>query len=140
MVQLKFKTEALAFLFGALVILLTFGDNRIGPNIGNLDTIFGLRLWPIMDIIYPLASILIFFAYGQAKNKENPERDTKGLLPLAIYLVALFLLSIDDVSDILNLGLKFPEAYWIAVMWLYPIISFLTFFSYGQANEKQSSN
>ncbi len=138
--QLKFKTEALIFLIGALVILLTFGDNHTGPNIGNLDTIFGLRLWPIMDVIYPLASILIFFAYGQAKNKENPESDTKGLLPLTIYLVALFLLSVDDVSDVLNLGLRFPEAYWIIMMWLYPIISFFTFFSYGQANEKQSNN
>lgn len=134
--QLKFKTEVLVFLFGALIIMLNFGDDHTGPTIGNLDTIFGLRFWPLMDVVYPLASILLFLAYGQAKRSGNSKFNLKAILPLAGYVLALFLVSIDDVSQVLNLGLNLPEAYWIVVMWLYPVISFLAFFSYGRANEK----
>ena len=79
--QLKFKTEALIFLFGALVILLTFGDNHTGPNIGNLDTIFGLRLWPIMDAIYPLASILFSSLTAKQKTKKTPRVIQRGCCP-----------------------------------------------------------
>lgn len=138
--QIKFKTEALAFLFGALVIMLNFGDDHTSPIIGNLDTIFGIRLWPVMDVIYPLASILLFLAYGAAKSGGNTKLNLKTILPIAVYAVALILISVDDISEVLNLGVKFPEAYWIAAMWLYPIISFFAFFSYGQATEKQANN
>jgi hypothetical protein len=89
-----------------------------------------------MDVIYPVASILLFLAYGQAKSSGDTKFNLKTALPLAVYLVALVLLSVDDISAVLNLGVKFPEAYWIAAMWLYPIVSFLAFFSYGQATEK----
>ncbi len=133
--QLKLKTEALALLFGALVVLLDFGDNHMGPNIGNLDTIFGLRLWPLMDVIYPLAALLIFLAYGQAKGNGKSNLSLKAGVPLAVFLLALFLVCVDDFSDVLNLGLKFPETYWIAAMWLYPVISILAFIRFGQLNE-----
>ena len=133
--QLKLKTEALALLFGALVVLLDFGDNHMGPNIGNLDTIFGLRLWPLMDVIYPLAALLIFLAYGQAKGNGKSNLSLKAVAPLAVFLLALFLVCVDDFSDVLNLGLKFPETYWIAAMWLYPVISILAFIRFGQLNE-----
>ena len=124
------------FLFGALVILLNFGDDHTSPIIGNLDTIFGLRLWPLMDVIYLLASVLLFLAYGKVKSGGVTNFNVKTILPLAVYLVALLLISVDDFSSVLNLGLTFPKAYWIAAMWLYPLVSFLAFFSYGQANEK----
>ena len=91
-----------------------------------------------MDLIYPLASILLFLAYGQAKSGGNQKFNIKVMLPLAIFLVALILLSMDDVFDVLNIGLKFPEAYWIAMMWLYPIVSFLAFFSFGHANQEET--
>ena len=89
-----------------------------------------------MDVIYPLASIIVFIAYAQTKLKANWRFDAKAIVPIAAYIIVLFLISVDDISDILNLGLRLPETYWILMMWLYPIISFLTFFSYGQANEK----
>ncbi len=89
-----------------------------------------------MDVIYPVASILLFLAYGQAKGDGTLKINSKTILPLAGYVLVLLLISVDDFSDVLNLGLKFPEAYWIAMMWLYPLISFVTFFSYGQAKEK----
>jgi hypothetical protein len=135
--QINFKREFLAFLFGALVILLNFGDGHTGPTIGNLDTIFGVLLWPLMDIIYPLASIYVFITYGRAKSNGVLKFNVKTAIPLIAYLLAIFLLSIDDVSLVLNLGLGFPKAYWIAIMWLYPAISFLAFFSFGQANQNE---
>ena len=91
-----------------------------------------------MDVIYPLATIIVFLAYGQAKGNGDLRFNLKTALPLVAFVVALFLISVDDVSEALNLGLTFPEAYWIAAMWLYPIISFLAFFSFGWANEKAS--
>jgi len=136
--QIKFKFEVLAFLFGAFVILLNFGDSHTGPTIGNLDTIFGLPFWPLMDVIYPIASVLIFIAYGQAKGNGTLKFNVETALPLSVYLLAIFLLSIDDVSLVLNLGLGVPDAYWILMMWLYPAISFLAFFSFGLANERAS--
>ena len=119
--------------------MLTFGDDHTSPTIGNLDTIFGLRLWPLMDVIYPVASILLFLAYGQAKSGGDKKFNLKTTLPLAVYVFALVLLSVDDISAVLNLGVTFPEAYWIAAMWLYPIISFLAFFGYGLATEKTAT-
>ena len=136
--QRKFEAEVLAALFGVLIILLDFGDDHTGLTIGNLDTIFGLRLWPVMDVIYPVASIVVFVAYGRSKTSKEWNIDAQTILPLAGYLIVLLLISVDDVSDVLKLGLKLPEAYWIPVMWLYPIISFITFFSFGHANEKTS--
>ena len=136
--QLKFTSEVLAFLFGVLVIMLTFGDCHINPTIGNLDTIFGHALWPVMDVIYPLATILVFLAYGNVKGIGGLKFNAKAVLPLIAFLLALFLISVDDVSQVLNLGLTFPKTYWIAMMWLYPIVSFLAFFGFGVANEKAS--
>jgi hypothetical protein len=89
-----------------------------------------------MDVIYPLASILIFLAYGEAKGNGDLRFNVGTVLPLTAYALALFLNCIDDVSLVLNLGLTLPETYWIAVLWLYPVISFFAFFSFGQANEK----
>jgi hypothetical protein len=138
--RLKLKSEIIAFLFGAFIILLNFGDNHTGSTIGNLDTIFGLRFWPLMDIIYPLASILIFLAYGEAKGNGDLKFSIKTVMPFIVFILALFLISIDDISLVLNLGLTFPEIYWIVMMYLYPIISFLAFFSFGEANEKANLN
>jgi hypothetical protein len=91
-----------------------------------------------MDVIYPIASVLIFIAYGQAKGNGTLKLNVETALPLSAYLLAIFLLSIDDVSLVLNLGLGFPDTYWILMMWLYPVISFFAFFSFGLANERAS--
>ena len=122
-----------------LVILLNFGDDHITRTIGNLDVIFGHQLWPIVDVIYPLASVLLFLAYGQAKGNGKLRFTAKTLLPLATYLISVLLISVDDIFQFLNFGFKFPELYWIVVMWLYPVISFFSFFIYGYANEKANT-
>jgi hypothetical protein len=133
--QIKFKSEMLAFLFGVLVILLIFGDQHMSPTIGNLDTIFGLRFWPLLDAAYFLGSIGVFLAYGHSKGgalKFNP----KTLVPLTAFVVALFMISVDDFFSVLSLDWKLPEPYWIAAMWLYLVVSFFAFFCFGEANEK----
>ena len=61
------KSDFLAMLFGMVMILIIFGDSLPVPNAGNLDTIFGKTWWPTMDVIYPLASIVIFLFYGNRK-------------------------------------------------------------------------
>jgi hypothetical protein len=129
------KSEALALLFGALIILINFGDAHTSSQIGNLDTIFGLGLWPLMDTIFLVSPIIIFLAYGKAKANGKLKFTAKTTLPLIIYASALFSISIDDFSQILNPSLALPETYWIIMMWLYPIISLLAFFSFGEANK-----
>ena len=64
------KSEFLTLTFGGLLILVTFGDDHLANNIGNLDTIFGLHLWPVLDIVYPIASIGVFLLYGYVKGKD----------------------------------------------------------------------
>jgi hypothetical protein len=136
LLKLNFLSEALALLFGFLVILLNFGDDHTGPTIGNLDTIFGLRLWPTMDIIYPLGSIGVFLAYGVAKSNGGLRLSARTMLPLVIYLFSLFLISVDDISDVLNLGLTLPRVYWEGIMWLYPAVSIVCFLWFGEANKR----
>ena len=36
--------------------------------IGNLDTIFGIGAWQLLDVAYPVASIAVFLLYGRAKG------------------------------------------------------------------------
>jgi hypothetical protein len=130
------KSEVLALLFGALIILINFGDDQTNPKIGNLDTMFGLGLWPLMDTIFLVSTIIIFLAYGKAKNSGKLRFTAKTALPLVVYLSALSTISIDDFSQLLNVNLTLPETYWIIMMWLFPIISLLAFFSFGEANKK----
>ena len=48
-----------------LLILMDFNDNSpISLSIGNLDQIFGQRMWYPVEAIYPLASIAIFLLFG----------------------------------------------------------------------------
>jgi hypothetical protein len=65
---MSLKTEIVAFGFGMLLILLTFGDSWLVGDVGNLDRIFGVTLWKPLDILYPVASIAIFLLYGKLKG------------------------------------------------------------------------
>ncbi len=132
------KNEILALLFGAFVILLTFGDNRLEATIGNLDTVFGLQLWPIMEIIYPAALIVIFLYYGQTKNGGKLRINFKTILPLIVFLASLTLISLDDVFQVLNVSIMFLKIYWIVITWLFPLLSCFTFFIFGKMNHSNS--
>jgi len=130
---MRLKSEVLALAFGMLLILVTFGDAHLARHIGNLDTIFGLGFWRLLDVLYPLLSICVFLLYGREKGglKINPL--TVGLF--ISYLVALALVSVDDIALVLNLPITPPRTYWIAMEWFYPIYSIIAFFIFGRANQ-----
>ena len=98
-----------------------------------MDTIFGLGFWRLLDVLYPLLAIGVFLLYGREKGgiKINPL--TIGVF--VSYLVALVLISVDDIALVLNLSLTPPRTYWIAMEWFYPIYSFIAFFIFGWANQ-----
>jgi hypothetical protein len=130
---MSLKSEVLALAFGMLLILLTFGDAHLTWQIGNLDTIFGHGFWRLLDVLYPLLSISVFLLYGREKGGIKINLLTVGVF--ISYLVALALISVDDIAIVLNLSLTLPRTYWIAMEWFYPIYSIIAFFIFGKANQ-----
>jgi len=128
------KSEIIALAFGALLILLTFGDAHLVSYVGNLDSIFGSFFWKPLDVMYALASILVFLLYG--KIKGGLRFNVVTILVFLSYLFALALISVDDISLVLNLHLTMVKGYWIVVEWFYPIYSSIAFFIFGRANAR----
>ena len=129
------KSEVLALVFGALLILLTFGDSRLVSYVGNLDVVFGHAFWPYSDVVYPLASVVVFLLYGRVKGGLRVNAWTIGVF--LAYLVALALICLDDVGDVLHVSLAMTKGYWIAVEWFYPLFSIFAFFLFGRANQAE---
>ncbi len=134
------RSEVLAFLFGALVILVTFGDDYLRVEggritVGNLDTIFGLGLWQILDVVYFGASIAVFLLYGWTKRDGRLRLNLESVLLFASFLALLALISIDDAARVLHLSFNPPTVYWSVVSWVYPAGSFVAFFLFGIANK-----
>ena len=125
------KSEIIALAFGALLILLTFGDAHLVSYVGNLDSIFGSFFWKPLDVMYAVASILVFLLYGKVKGGLRFNAVT--MLVFLSYLFALALISVDDISLVLNLHITMSNGYWIAVEWFYPIYSSIAFFIFGRA-------
>ena len=139
--SLSLKSEVLALFFGVLIILATFGDERFrvstfGSSIGNLDAIFGLRLWPVLDVLYPLATIAVFLLYGWSKQKRLTKNPSTILIFLS-FLAALSLMVIDDVAEGVGFSIHLPHLYWIIISSVYPIYSCFAFVLFGIANEKK---
>ncbi len=141
---MKLRSEILAFSFGVLLILVTFGDDNLGRisgvAVGNLDTIFGQALWPVMDVVYPLATIAVFLLFGWAKS-QRLRINWKTMLLFSLFLLALALIIIDDLAIGLNrvgffFFLSLPRLYWVAISWVYPVSSAITFFLFGKLHEK----
>jgi len=130
--NMGYKSEIIALAFGALLILLTFGDAHLVYYVGNLDSIFGSFFWKPLDVMYALASILVFLLYGKVKG--GLRFNVVTMLLFLSYLVALALISVDDISLVLNLQITMSNGYWIAVEWFYPIYSSIAFFIFGRAN------
>lgn len=129
---MRLKTEVLALAFGALLIFVTFGDAHLARNVGNLDVIFGSTLWQSLDAAYPIASIAVFLLYGKAKGGFRINMLTVAML--LTYLIALALISIDDIAMVLNFSITLTKTYWVAIEWFYPIYSSIAFFIFGEAN------
>ena len=133
--ELGLKSEALALVFGALLILLTFGDAHLANNVGNLDVIFGRDTWSLLDVMYPLASIVVFLLYGRVKGGLRISVLTVSLF--VSYLVVLALVCLDDISILLHLSIVLSKDYWVIVEWLYPLYSIVALFAFGKANQAE---
>jgi hypothetical protein len=128
------KSEVLALAFGALLIFVTFGNAHIYWFIGNLDTIFGLTFWRVLDVFYPVASAVVFLLYGWVKGNGLKFNAYTALL-FATFVALLILVNIDDVVQVVPVALTLPKIYWAAVEWLYPVYSAAAFFLFGKKQE-----
>jgi hypothetical protein len=134
---MNWKSESFALVFGMLIILIIFGDAAQVSWVGNLDTIFGLTYWHLMDVIYPLASIVVFLLYGSSKGRLRL-RGTSILLLIA-FLIAIFIMQLDDVFVVLNHPIELPAVYWTTARWVYLFTAITTFFAFGQSCKNRTS-
>ncbi len=146
---LGYRAEVLAFLFGVLLVLVTFGSDHVGAftgiTTGNLDTIFGYRFWPVVDLIYSLATIGVFVLYGWVKGGERLKINTATVLVFLSFLLVLGLFNIDDlVLTLYRAGIQVPinpsQGYRAAMTWIYPLYGTLTFFGFGKLNENKRTH
>ena len=133
------KSEIIAFAFGVLLILVTFGDGHIYWFVGNLDTIFGLAFWRVLDTSYPLASIAIFLLYGWVKG-DGLKINSVTVLLFASFVTVLALIYIDDIVQLLNFNLAPSKVYWTVITWVYPFYSSIAFFLFGKRHETVSTS
>ena len=132
--ELSWKSEALSVVFGMLIILIIFGDEMSIHWVGNLDTIFGPELSPLMDVIYPLASIIVFLWHGKLKGAIQ-FRFRSNLLFL-MFIASIILIQFDDIFVVFNHPITLPDVYWTTARLLYFIIALGTFFTFGIECEK----
>jgi len=132
---MSLKSEILALVFGVLLILLTFGDAHLDQNVGNLDIIFGHAFWPLSDVAYALASVVVFLFYGRVYGGFRINVLTVGMF--LTYLVALALISLDDIAAVLHISLTLTRDYWVVAEWFYPIYSSIAFFIFRRANQAE---
>ena len=133
---MNWKSEILALTFGMLMILVIFGDQaQIG--VGNLDTIFGQNLYPLMDVIYPLASMAIFILYGKSSGKI--EFRFRSNLLLFTFLAAQIVIQLDDIFAVFSHPIALPNVWWLAARLLYLFIAPVTFFTFGVTCEKSAA-
>lgn len=131
----SFKRDIFALIFGVFIVLTTFGDQAQLSWVGNLDTIFGKKLYPFMDVFFPTASIVLFLLYGSA-NGNLVIRKTPVIIFL-FFLLALVSIVLDDIIFvILGHPVVFPEIYRTVVRWEYPIAAAITFLAFGRACRK----
>ena len=133
-----FKTSDLwALGFGLVVMLIVFGDSGPAPDIGNLDAIFGHHLWPLMDVVYPVASIVFFLLYGRSKGPLK--FSLRILWPFALFLAAALMIQIDDVAEAFRHSIVLSDHYWTAARWLYFFIATGAFLTFGVICQSRNS-
>ena len=128
---MNWKSESLALVFGVLIILIIFGDAAQVSWVGNLDTIFGLTYWHLMDVIYPLASIMVFLLYGKSKGSLGFRRGS--ILLFIAFVIAIVVMQLDDAFVVLRHPIELPDAYWPIARCLYLFTAITTFFAFGQS-------
>ena len=115
--------------------MITFGDSHLIGVVGNLDTMFGLAYWRVLDVLLPVLSVLVFLLYGKFKGGFRFNLFTAAAF--VSYLVVLGLVTLDDVALILNFSVELTIDYWLIIEWVYPLVSILAFFSFGRANQSK---
>ena len=135
------RSEVLALAFGALLILVTFGDDFLRVEggtvvVGNLDTIFGYAFWRVLDVVYFAGTIAVFLLYGWVKGGFRLRFSSTNIILFASFLAVLTLISADDVAIALRLPLELPTSYWEAMAWIYPFYSAFAFFMFGRENQR----
>jgi hypothetical protein len=134
------RSEVLALTFGALLILVTFGDSHVGGGrvvLGNLDSIFDLTFWRALDLVYFLAPIAIFLLYGWTKGDFRLRFNAANALFFASFLAVLTLFSVDDFAIVLRLPLELPTVYWAVMSWVFPVYFAFAFFMFGRENQRE---
>ncbi len=131
---MNLRSEILALMFGALLILVTFGDSHINLVVGNLDTLFGLTFWRLLDTLYPVATIVIFLLYGWVKG-NGLKINAITVFLFVSFIALLLLINIDDVVQILNVTFAPSKTYWIIMEWVYPLYAGSAFFLFGKKHE-----
>jgi hypothetical protein len=131
--EMSSKSDMIALVFGMLLILVTFNDSHLTGNIGNLDSIFGLAAWQLLDAAYALTSIAVFLLYGLAKGGLRINARTIAIF--LSFLITSALINIDDIAFVLHLPITPPKSYWVAVEWFYPIYSILALFVFGKESQ-----
>ncbi len=134
---MNWKKESLALVFGMLIVLIIFGDALQGDRAGNLDTVFGETYGHLIDVIYPLASIIVFLLYG--KSKGGIQIHPATILSFLAFLVGLIIIQFDDIFVVLNHPITLPWVYWTTARWCYLFIASGSFFAFGWACSKLKS-
>ena len=132
--KMNWKSESLALVFGMLIVFMVFGDATQVNWVGNLDTIFGLKYWPLMDVVYPLASIIVFLLYG--KSKGNLQLRRNSILLFVAFLITITIIQFDDICEVLNHSIELSPIYWSTARWVYIFTAVSTFFAFGQSCKK----
>jgi hypothetical protein len=127
----NWKSESLALIFGMLVIFMIFGDAAQVNWVGNLDYAFGHIFWPATDVIYPLASVVVFLLYGRSKGILRLHRSS--ILLFIAFLISILIIQLDDLFVVLNHPIELSAIYWTAARWFYPIAAITTFFAFGHS-------
>jgi hypothetical protein len=99
-------------------------------------------LWPELDVFYFLAPIGVFLLYGKVKG--GLKINALAVMALVAFLIVLVLVSIDDITAVL--GFSSPatyfssdasRSYWLVMLWVYPIFSYVAFLLFGVANQEE---
>lgn len=130
---MSLRSEVLALVFGVFVVLIVFGDSHLNGCVGNLDTIFGVAYWKLLDVFYSFGAIAVFLLYGKVKGGLRISVLT--IVIFVSFLVALALIDLDDIVLVLNLSLVPIKSYWVVVELFFPVYSVIAFFVFGKANQ-----
>jgi hypothetical protein len=136
--RMGLRNDAMALIFGMLLIAVTFGDSHIVGKVGNLDVMFGHNLWPVIDAVYPLSLIIVFLLFGQMKGRGKLKFNVSTASVFLSFMAVLLLMIGDDFVVVLHLGEAFnsaPSAYWIVISWVFPIYSIFAFLYFGRLHE-----